>query len=247
MADKVIDIPGVGPIAFPDSMSESDMNAAAAKLYQDHAQPVEPQKPNQPSSSGGLTLAVAGKAVPVLSRAVQEVATNPAVPKLMAKTGSAIGGLAPVVGGAYEAGPAGAAIGLAASAKGSWAGGKTGWFTGKLMQKVAAPIATVATKVEPYAQALSTLSGVQSALDLAQIAEPDRKDIGFLGIGKTQPNDPESEAKIAANNAKAVQYGKDHPAPSLNALADAFASAIAKAPDAWAHIVNDIKQHVGTR
>ncbi len=33
MPDKVIDIPGVGQVAFPDSMSPDDMNKAAAKLY----------------------------------------------------------------------------------------------------------------------------------------------------------------------------------------------------------------------
>jgi len=41
MPDKVIDIPGVGPIAFPDSMSDDQMNAAAAKLYRE-ANPEHP-------------------------------------------------------------------------------------------------------------------------------------------------------------------------------------------------------------
>lgn len=33
--DKVIDIPNVGPIAFPGTMSDDDINTAASKLYQD--------------------------------------------------------------------------------------------------------------------------------------------------------------------------------------------------------------------
>lgn len=41
MPDKIIDIPNVGSIAFPDSMSAADMNAAAAKLYKD-ANPSHP-------------------------------------------------------------------------------------------------------------------------------------------------------------------------------------------------------------
>lgn len=35
MPDKVIEIPGVGNIAFPDSMSEDEINVAAAKLYKE--------------------------------------------------------------------------------------------------------------------------------------------------------------------------------------------------------------------
>lgn len=36
MADKVIEIPGVGNVAFPDSMSDGDIATAAAKLHADH-------------------------------------------------------------------------------------------------------------------------------------------------------------------------------------------------------------------
>lgn len=44
MPDKVIDIPGHGQIAFPDSMSDAQINAAATKLYQD-ANPGKKQPP----------------------------------------------------------------------------------------------------------------------------------------------------------------------------------------------------------
>lgn len=41
MPDKVIDIPGYGQVAFPDSMSDADINAAAGKLYRE-------KNPNHP-------------------------------------------------------------------------------------------------------------------------------------------------------------------------------------------------------
>src|SRR5688572_3907807 len=33
MADQIIDIPGVGPVAFPDSMSQAEITAAAKRLH----------------------------------------------------------------------------------------------------------------------------------------------------------------------------------------------------------------------
>lgn len=44
MPDKVIDIPGHGQIAFPDTMSDAQINAAATKLYQE-ANPGKKQPP----------------------------------------------------------------------------------------------------------------------------------------------------------------------------------------------------------
>lgn len=44
MPDKVIDIPGIGPTAFPDSMSDAQINAAATRVYQD-ANPGKKQPP----------------------------------------------------------------------------------------------------------------------------------------------------------------------------------------------------------
>lgn len=44
MPDKIIDIPGVGPVAFPESLTEPQMNAAATKVYQD-ANPGKKQPP----------------------------------------------------------------------------------------------------------------------------------------------------------------------------------------------------------
>ncbi len=52
---------------------------------------------------------------------------------------------------------------------------------------MSAPVANALEKLAPYAQGLATLGGVQSGLDLAQAADPNRRDIGILGIGKTVP------------------------------------------------------------
>lgn len=139
-----------------------------------------------PGTSGALAVAAIKAAVPGLSNAVQAFATSPTVPKTGATIGKMLGGIAPIVGGATEGGVTGGLAGVAAASKGAWAGGKTGWFTGKLAQQVAMPVAKGLEAAAPYAQALSTLSGAQGLGDLAQIAEPTRTDIGFLGVGKTQ-------------------------------------------------------------
>lgn len=136
-------------------------------------------------SSGALRMAAAAKVVPAATRVVEELATNPAVPRVAAKVGKVVGAVAPAVVGGAEGGPIGALAGVAAASKGAWAGGKTGWFTGKLAQEVAGPVASILGKVAPYVQTLSTVSGIQGGLDLAQMAEPKRQDLGFLGVGKS--------------------------------------------------------------
>lgn len=197
MADpQRVDIPGVGLVEFPDSMSAEDVNVAAKKLY-DGANP-----PQHESDSGAVGLgATRGLAAPV-AQAATELATNPAVPRATATAGRVIGGLAPIVGGAQAAGVPGALLGVGAAAKGSWAGGKAGWFTGKMLQNMAAPVASGLQRIAPAAQALAPLNVAQGGLDLAQMAEPTRKDIGVLGIGKTDRR--AGDDKPAALNALAA-------------------------------------------
>lgn len=129
-----------------------------------------------PSDSAALGAAAIAPAANIAAR----VATNPNLPRTMASVGRVVGALAPPVVGAYEGGPIGALAGLAGAAKGSWAGGKTGYFSGKLMQKAAAPVASGLSAIAPIAHQLSGVAGVG---DLAQMAEPNRRDIGFLGVG----------------------------------------------------------------
>jgi hypothetical protein len=187
VADKTIDIPGIGPVDFPDSMSDAQMNAAATRLYQNanvgkKQPPVTSWTAAPESDSGALIAKGAAAAVPVAANAAAELATNPNVPKAAAAAGRLVGAIAPTVAGGAAGGPVGALAGAANAAKGAWAGGKTGWFTGKLAQEIAAPVASVAEKVAPYAQAASTVAGAQGVNDLAQMAEPKRQDIGFMGM-----------------------------------------------------------------
>lgn len=179
-----IDIPGVGIVEFPASMSDADISAAAKRLHDEatpHASEVKP------SSTHAVMLA-AGKAVAPAANLAAEVATNPNVPRMAANAGRVIGAVAPIATGAAAGGPMGAAVGVAGAAKGSWLGGKTGYFTGKLAQQAAAPVANILEKAAPVANAVARIAGPQGLLDLAQVAEPNRKDIGFLGMGATPDN-----------------------------------------------------------
>lgn len=210
MADKTIDIPGLGPIDFPDSMSKEQVQAAATRLYQNanvgKKQPPVMSWTEAPSDSGALAVKGGAATVPMLADAAAEVATNPNIPKAAAAAGRVIGGIAAPVSGAIYGGPAGAVVGAAEAAKGAWAGGKTGWFTGKLAQGMAAPVASALDKAVPYAQAASTLSGAQGALDLAQMAEPKRQDIGVLGMG-TQGSASDQAAVMKSQIANLVKTG----------------------------------------
>lgn len=141
---------------------------------QSHAGPIEP-----PGTNSGLALTAAGKGLPMAADAVSAFAASPTV----AKTAGAIarGGttLAAIGHGLYTGNMSQV---ISAPFQG-WAAGKGGYFLGQGAQGVAAPVGRIMAKAAPYAQALSTLGGAQGVGDLAQMAEPNRKDIGFLGVG----------------------------------------------------------------
>lgn len=149
---------------------------------------VRGQSSQQASTAPSGSMGLAG--LKALQPIAESVATSPTLPRTAASVGRIIGGVAPAIGGAYEAGPVGALAGLAAAAKGAWAGGKTGWFTGKLLQNMAAPIASGLDTIAPALGKASSAAGVVGIGDLAQMADPDRKDIGFLGIGGSATPDP---------------------------------------------------------
>ncbi len=146
-----------------------------------------PDAAQAPQTMTALKLAAAGGVVPSASRLAMEVATNPNVARAGSTAGQVLGGIE----GAIHGGPMGAAGGV-------WTGGKAGWFTGKLAQKLAGRPAAVLEKLAPYAQTLSTLAGAQGVNDLAQIAEPNRRDIGVLGIG---PSSDAASTNTAPNPA----------------------------------------------
>lgn len=162
----VVDIPGVGEVEFPSSMSQSQIDTAAARLYSQNQAKAAPASTPSPSTAniGGLALAGAAKAAPAIAHGAEELATSPAVPRIAASIGRAVGGIAPTVVGAYEGGPLGALVGLAAgTAKGAWMGGRTGWFTGKMLQNLSAPAAKAVAAVAPYAEMISGPLGAMSA------------------------------------------------------------------------------------
>lgn len=157
---KTVDIPGYPEgVDFPASMTDDQINLAAARLYSQKKAELDAAKPDSSRDASipiaGLSVAGASKAVPALARGAMELATNPNVPKASAAVGRVLGGVAPVVGGFAEGGPVGGLVGLAAAAKGAWVGGKTGWFTGKLLQNLSAPAAKVLTTIAPYAELVS--------------------------------------------------------------------------------------------
>lgn len=57
MPDTIVEIPGVGPVSFPDSMSSDEMNAAAAKLYQQGQQKTAAPAPAAPVDTPASLLA----------------------------------------------------------------------------------------------------------------------------------------------------------------------------------------------
>lgn len=158
--------------------------------------PVDPNEPDQtpstvqhgprrPGTNSALALAGVGPGTRVAAQEAMRFGTSPTVPKTAAMMGRMIGGAAPVIGGASVGGLGGAALGLAGARQGAWAGGGSGWFLGKVAQGVARPLAGALEAAAPVAQMVGRLAGPQGLGDLAQMAEPERQDIGFLGMGKS--------------------------------------------------------------
>lgn len=165
------------------------------------------------NSARGLNAAAqmgaVGRSVPAAATAAEQFFTSPTLPKTAAAIGRTVGAVAPAAGEFLAGNPA-AAIALATNAgKGSWAGGKAGYFTGKLAQSAAEPVAKGLRAAAPYAQGLNTLSTIQGALGLHQMAEPERQDIGTLGLGATVkagaiPMTPELVAMPVADAVKSL-------------------------------------------
>lgn len=183
-------------------MADSNLNAIVQRMIdagesEDNiATVIRGYKPQQaqPDTSRAVGLMAIGKGLPAAADASMEFATNPQAWKAGKTIGEIGGGLA----GLAKAGPLGAAGGM-------YAGGRAGWRLMNGAQRIASPLASGLEKVAPYAQSASTLSGAQGINDLAQMAEPNRKDIGFLGIGPSQPSDPNHPAIINAIMAALAQ------------------------------------------
>lgn len=148
---------------------------------------------DQPSSSA-LKLAGVRPAVSAATRIAAQVATSPNVEKAAEIAGRLTGG---AVGLTTTGGLKGAVIGASK-------GAKLGSVVSAISDRVAIPTAKLLERIAPYAQTAATLSGVQGGLDLAQMADPKREDIGLLGIGHS--SNGSAELRAPASQLRAVQY-----------------------------------------
>jgi hypothetical protein len=148
MPEQIIDIPGVGVTAFPESMTPEQVSAAAKKLYDD-AQP-KPMTGTPTVAQVGQTAAVA---VPAMRAGLEELATNPNA----WKTGKLIGEAVGAVTGWQKGGPIGAAGGM-------WVGGRAGWRVTNALQRVAGPLIKALNAVEPFTLGTSALASEADAL-----------------------------------------------------------------------------------
>lgn len=196
MPDTVVDIPGVGVIAFPEGMSQAQIAIAAKNM-------------TTQSDSGAIPMQAASKLAGPAVTALEEIATNPNAASIAGKVGGMIGSAAPTYYGLKKFGELGLLSGIGAAEKGQQAGLKIGGILGDLAQKAAGPAASVVEKVAPYAQTLSTLSGAQGLGDLAQMAEPNRRDIGFLGVGPSVNATPDQDAIAASQQAHQDRWAKE--------------------------------------
>ena len=208
--------------SLPKGLSDDEVNARVyagmEAAHADRFSGATPQStPAKPSDSGALLMAGAGAAVPAVAHGAMEIATSPTLAKTGGTIGRILGAAAPPVAGLIEGGPVGMLAGLLGASKGSWLGGHTGYFSGRLLQDAAAPVSRVLNAVGPYTQALRTGSGAQGVLDLAQMAEPKRRDIGVMGVGTS----PTAEQMHMTPDAFA-DYQRQHP-PFLNSLASKIA------------------------
>jgi hypothetical protein len=165
--------------------------------FEDALATAAPQQ-SQPGSKAGLIMSAAAAASPYIQQGASAFGNSSAVPKIASRAANNLTQVAAIVRGAATMNP----VDVLAAPREGWIAGKGAyWLTRGLAQPAARGVATVLDAVAPYAQTLSTLSGAQGLLDLAQTAEPNRQDIGTLGVSVGQPrSDAEKTAHPALLN-----------------------------------------------
>ncbi len=164
-----IDIPGVGLVEFPDTMSDADISKAAAKLHADAT---------TPSTTTGLKAAAGTATLPVAANLAERLATSPTA----AKIGGAIANSGTTIAGIIHGVRTGNIPEIIASPIAGWQAGKGGYWLTKRAQDVAGPIANGLEKVAPYANAAT---GALGAVDLAAMAHDNRPGHTIFGPGGT--------------------------------------------------------------
>jgi len=150
--------------------------------------PNAPKAKTWTDTTAALALASVKPAVSGIKTLAEEIATRPGLARTAGTIGEVAGGIKGLAGGSPLS-----VVG------GMMAGKRAGQLLGQTAQRIAAPVARAAEAVEPYTPTSATLSGAQGVLDLAQMAEPTRKDIGFLGVGSSNPidiKDPDTVLRI---------------------------------------------------
>src|SRR5262245_10539219 len=104
MPDQIVSIPGVGEVAFPDTMSDANITAAAARLHREAQGGEASHTPNRNASGevGGSGLAGVG-----VTAAMKAAGALPAVIHAGARLTPSMGGVvgkAGLAGGAFETG-----------------------------------------------------------------------------------------------------------------------------------------------
>lgn len=196
------DIIAIGPDGvenhFPAGTTDAQISAALGAIPFANKS-VMPSAPTWKA----LALQTAAKAAPLTEAAMTEFATSPTAPKTL----SGIANGLVTTGGVVKGVMSGNASQVLAAPMEGWAAGKGAYWLGRNLQSVATPIAKAAEAAAPFAQTMSTLSGASGVGDLAQMVEPGRQDIGFLGVGGgIDPNDPRVVANMASSEQKSKQY-----------------------------------------
>ena len=167
-----------------------------------------PDSAEPQSSKGALMMQAAAKAVPAIATAAYDFGTSPTV----AKTASSLARNATTLGGVIQGVATASPAQVIAAPREGWAAGKGAYWLTQGAQSAARPVATALETLKPYAQAISTISGAQGVLDLAQMADQTRKDIGFLGFGHgLKPED------LKMSPEEFTKYQTEHP-PLINAI-----------------------------
>lgn len=172
----------------------------AAKIVSGDSSQQSEQPIAQKAIGGGL-VAAATSALPAAAHALEAFGTSPTAAKTvgsLARAGTTLGGIVHGVatGNAPE---------VIMSPIAGWQAGKGGYFLGKGAQAVARPVATALDRVAPYAKSLGALGAAQGVNDLAQMADPNRQDIGVFGVGRTAAIAPTLSAESLQDDLKSMR------------------------------------------
>ncbi len=140
---------------------------------------VRVQSAHPVSGTGGAVLSAIGSGLPAAANAVEDFATSPTAAQAGGALARGLTTAGEIGRGIFTGSPAD----ILAAPRVGWAAGKGGYWLTKGAQSIARPIAGTLQMVAPYGPAVSAVGGAANVGQLAQMAEPNRRDIGFLGAG----------------------------------------------------------------